>query len=216
MLSALVHAQPKRNPLTPIKDDPALPRVLLIGDSISIGYTLPVRDMLAGKANVQRPGTNCGPTTLGVKQLDAWLGEGKWDVIHFNFGLHDLKYINEKGDLVAVDKGKQQVSVDDYEKNLRMIVARLKKANATLIWCATTPVPEGAAGRAPGDELKYNAAAAKVMKDEGVAINDLHAFALPRLEKIQQKRNVHFSDEGSKELAKEVAATIAAALKKSQ
>ncbi len=56
------------------KEDPALPRVLLIGDSISIGYTIPVREALAGKANVQRPATNCGPTISGLKGLDKVAG----------------------------------------------------------------------------------------------------------------------------------------------
>ena len=71
-------------PFHPVKDDPALPRVLLIGDSISIGYTVPVRAALAGKANVHRPRTNCGPTSRGVENIDAWLGDEQWDVIHFN------------------------------------------------------------------------------------------------------------------------------------
>ena len=57
----------------PVKDDPGLPRVLLIGDSISIGYTVPVRERLKGRANVHRPTTNAGPTSNGVKNLDAWL-----------------------------------------------------------------------------------------------------------------------------------------------
>src|SRR5262245_19998634 len=69
-----------------VQDDPTLPRVLLIGDSISMGYTLPVRRKLAGKYNVHRPPANCGNTARGLKQLDEWIGEGKWDVIHFNFG----------------------------------------------------------------------------------------------------------------------------------
>ena len=38
----------------PVKDDPTLPRILLIGDSISIGYTPATRKLLAGKANVHR------------------------------------------------------------------------------------------------------------------------------------------------------------------
>ena len=82
----------KRKPdpaLQQIEDDPKLPRVLLVGDSISMGYTLPVRALLTGKANVHRPPTNCSSTASGLKNLDAWLGPGKWDVIHFNFGLHD-------------------------------------------------------------------------------------------------------------------------------
>jgi len=67
-----------------------LPRVLLIGDSVSVGYTLAVRKELEGKANVHRPPSNCGSTKIGMRDLDKWLGVGKWDVIHFNWGLHDL------------------------------------------------------------------------------------------------------------------------------
>ena len=75
----------KPNPaFVEIQDDPALPRVLLIGDSISIGYTLPTRALLAGKANVHRILTNGGPTPNGLEHLTEWLGSGKWDVIHFN------------------------------------------------------------------------------------------------------------------------------------
>src|SRR5688500_10139469 len=72
----------------PVQDVPGLPRVLLIGDSISIGYHVAVRDELKAVANVHRPATNCGPTTLGIEQIDEWLGDGRWAVIHFNFGLH--------------------------------------------------------------------------------------------------------------------------------
>jgi acyl-CoA thioesterase-1 len=206
--------KPKEDPvLAAVTDDPKLPRVLLIGDSISMGYTLPVRKLLEGKANVHRPGENCGPTTRGIARIDQWLGDGKWDVIHFNFGLHDLKYADEKGNLVDKEKGKPQVSLEDYEKHLRTLVARLKKTNAKLIWCATTPVPAGAKGRVEGDEVKYNEVAAKVMKEEGVAINDLYAFAKPKLAKIQRAKDVHFSDAGSKVLAEEVAKVIEEKLK---
>jgi len=198
----------------PVTDDPALPRVLLIGDSISIGYTLPTRKLLAGKANVHRPGTNCGPTTRGLDQIDKWLGDGKWDVIHFNWGLHDLKYMNAKGALADVGEGKQQVPIDAYEKNLDQLVQRLKRTGARLIWAATTPVPEGSKGRVKGDSAKYNAAAARVMKKHGVATDDLYAFALPQLEKIQRPANVHFTPEGSNALAEQVAASILKALAK--
>ena len=69
--------------LTHIDHGSGLPRVRIIGDSISIGYTLDVRDLLKGKANVHRIPTNGGPTSNGLKHIDAWLGSGKWDVIHF-------------------------------------------------------------------------------------------------------------------------------------
>ena len=197
-----------------VKDDPKLPRVLLLGDSISMGYMLDVRKLLAGKANVHRPAENCGETARGLKQLDTWLGDGKWDVIHFNFGLHDLKYVDAKGTYVTPDKGKQVTPLAEYEKNLRELVARLKKTNAKLIWCSTTPVPAGAAGRLEGDEIKFNEVAAKVMKDNNIPIDDLHSVAMPQLAKIQQRKNVHFSEAGSAILAKAVAEKISEALPK--
>ena len=188
-----------------VEDDPTLPRVLLIGDSISIGYTAATREALTGKANVHRAPTNCGPTIKGLEELDQWLGEGKWDVIHFNWGLHDLKYIEDK----------QQVPLGEYEKNLTELVRRLKKTKAKLIWCATTPVPEGCSPpRKDEDVLAYNAVAKKIMDANGIAIDDLYAFALPRLKEIQRPANVHFSPEGSAVLAKQVAASILKALEK--
>ena len=56
------------------------PNVLIIGDSISIGYTDKVAQLLKGKADVERPmredgkAQNCGPTSKGIADLDLWLG----------------------------------------------------------------------------------------------------------------------------------------------
>ncbi|NOX99167.1 MAG: SGNH/GDSL hydrolase family protein [Verrucomicrobia bacterium] len=220
-LCAEATAQKKKRKPNPamqaIEDVAGLPRVLLIGDSISIGYTLPTRALMKGKANVHRPSANCGPTISGLKSLDKWLGDKKWDVIHFNWGLHDLKYMGPKGGNLADPKAsdsQQQVPPAEYEKNLRTLVERLKKTGAKLIWCSTTPVPEGAGGRVVGDSAKYNAIAAKVMADNKIPTDDLYAFCKPRLKEIQKPANVHFSTEGSAALAKEVAASISKALGK--
>src|SRR5436190_22951525 len=72
-----------------VPDTPSLPRVLLIGDSISMAYTIPTRRLLQGRANVHRIPMNGSSTEVGMANLDAWLSDGKWDVIHFNWGLHD-------------------------------------------------------------------------------------------------------------------------------
>lgn len=214
-LPAVAPAKKRPDPaLAPIDDVPGLPRVLLIGDSISIGYTLPTRKLLAGKANVHRIPTNGGPTTRGLEQLDRWLGDSRWDVIHFNFGLHDLKHADAKGGLVDASAAPRQVELDAYRDNLRTIVRRLKATGATLIWCTTTPVPPGAKGRVPGDEVAYNAVAAEVMKDEGVATNDLHTFAAARLAEIGKPADVHYTTAGSAVLAAKVAGQIEAALPK--
>jgi len=206
-LCAAVFAQDYRGPIPAVEDTPGLSRVLLIGDSISIGYTLPVRKLLAGKANVHRITGNAGPSSNGVFLIDSWLGQQKWDVIHFNFGLHDLK---------RLDDGIQQVPIEAYERYLRLIVQRLKRTGARLIWASTTPVPEGKVSppRVPGDVHTYNARAGRIMKESGIAINDLYAFALPRLSEIQMPVNVHFTPAGSELLGKQVAGEIEQALAK--
>jgi len=183
----------------------AEPRVLLIGDSISIGYTPGVSKLLAGKADVHRIPGNGGPTTNGLKNLAEWLGGGRWDVIHFNWGLHDLK---------LMDDGRHQAPVEEYEKNLAELVARLKATGARLIWCSTTPVPAGKLNppRRPEDVPRYNQAAARIMRANGIAIDDLYGFALPRLAQIQRPENVHFTDAGSEQLAEVVAAAVLEAL----
>jgi hypothetical protein len=191
-----------------VPDQPGLPRVLLIGDSISIAYNLAVRAELAGKANVHRPGENCGSTFEGLEKLDGWLGAGPWAVIHFNFGLHDLKYLDAQGTYVTPDKGKQVAPPDQYEKNLRALVRRLQKTGAKLIFATTTPVPSGTSGRVEHGELPYNEVAVRVMKEAGVAVDDLHAFVVPRQAELQLPNNVHFTPAGSVALAHQVAVSI--------
>lgn len=211
-------SRPKQQPnpaMAKIEDVPGLPRVLLIGDSISIGYTVPVRKLMQGKANVHRPLTNCGPTTRGIAGIDQWLGNGKWDVIHFNWGLHDLKYVGPKGGGFAdpqASDSRQQVPIDEYEANLRKLVVRLKKTGAKLIWRSTTPVPVGATGRVVGDSAKYNAVAKKIMDEHDIVIDDQYSFALKRLKEIQRPANVHFTPKGSQELAKQAMTAINKAL----
>ena len=85
---------PPEDPLAPVADDPTLPRVLLLGDSISIGYHADVRSLLKGVANVHRPYTNGGHTGKGLAMLSEWLcahGPRRWDIVHMNWGLHDLR-----------------------------------------------------------------------------------------------------------------------------
>jgi acyl-CoA thioesterase-1 len=205
MCSALLLAQDPDPAFAGIKDDAALPRVLLIGDSISIGYTLPTRARLRGKANVHRIPVNGGPTIRGLESLDQWLGSGKWDVIHFNWGLHDLRFMED---------GTHQVAIEAYENNLRQLVARLKRTGAVLIWATTTPVPDAEVTppRKSSDVIAYNAVAKRVMDENGIRINDLYAFALPRLQEIQRPANVHYTEPGYDVLSERVAAAIGEAL----
>ena len=179
-----------------VKDDPKLPRVLLIGESVSRGYTQPTRAALAGVANVHRAPANCGPTAAGVKNLEVWLGAGKWDVIHFNFGIHD------RGTPAA-----------DYVNRLEAIVGRLEKTGAKLVWASTTPIPDNPAQKQTARSIvEKNALAAEVMRKHGIPTDDLFAALTPRLAELQNPHDVHFTGAGYEFLGARVAAAIRAAL----
>ena len=214
-------------PFTPAADlkgsweftvDPRLPNVLLIGDSISIGYTRAARARLAGKANVFRPMAGKGPenlgdTRVGLRKIDAALAaQKKWDVIHFNWGLWDLCYRNPQSKTQGNrDKvgGTLSVPIQDYERNLEQLVAKMEATGARLIWASTTLVPPDEAGRFVGDDVKYNAVAARVMAKHGIATDDLFALTKSfRGAHSLKAGDVHFTPEGYERLAAQVAATI--------
>ena len=193
-----------------------LPKALLIGDSISIGYTPHVVAVLKGKVEVRHHKGNAQHTGTGLKMLDRWVGETKWDVIHFNWGMWDLCYRHPQSKVQGrrdKERGTLTTSLEQYEKNLDQLAARLKKTDAKLIWAHTSTVPKGEAGRKVGDDDKYNQAAVRVMKKHGIEINDLNALtdSFPA-ELFVRPGDVHFKTEGSKKLGQAVAVKIMKAL----
>ena len=198
------------------------PNVLILGDSISIGYYPFVKEALDCQVKLSRPMMvnggfqNCAGSTNGVEKISDWIGEKQWDLIHFNFGLHDIKHVNPQ-------TGKNSRSFDDphqanpkqYEKNLNFILKKLKKTKAKLIFATTTPYPNTKLrpARKPGMHKIYNTVALKIMKKNKVFINDLHAFVSPRMTELQRPNDVHFTEFGSRELAKEVVKSILKNLK---
>src|SRR5690242_14324262 len=75
----------------PVAEAAELPKVVLIGDSIRLGYAPLVAKRLAGQAVVVSPAANGGDSANVLKHLDEWVLREKPDVIHLNCGLHDLK-----------------------------------------------------------------------------------------------------------------------------
>jgi len=163
-------------------DDPKLPRVLVIGDSISMNYHESAKAALKGVANYHRNEGNSFSSVHGVNNAELWLGNyqekgGQWDVIQFNHGLHDLKQAYDK----ASDTfGEYAVSKELYKASLEKEIAILKKTGAKLIWCTTTPVPtdiKSEYARRKGAAKEFNEAALEVMKRHPeILINDLHGL----------------------------------------
>lgn len=193
-----------------VSAEETLPQVLIIGDSISLGYTPHVMQLLEGKADVIHHRGNAGPTIRGIDETDGWLGSTQWDVIHFNWGLWDM---------YGWQYEKQDRSPKAYEKRLNTLVLRLKKTEAKLIWATTTPVCPEAEKKClvtvdAATERKYLAAAMRVMKKHHVQINDLHSFMEPKRAKYALAGNdVHYSQDGYRRLAEQVAKQIELALK---
>ena len=183
-------------------------RVLIIGDSISIqGYTKYAAETLEGEMLLHHHADNAETTRNGLAKLDAWLAEagGNWDIIHFNWGLWDLR-----------SQG-THVPLAEYTANMEKLVARLKKTEATLIFATTTPVPpKNGFKRRDSDVQAYNAAAVAIMKREGIAIDDLYSFIKPTLAEHQRKNDVHFHQAGYKRMGESVVASLQAAAKNLQ
>jgi dienelactone hydrolase/lysophospholipase L1-like esterase len=151
-----------------------LPRVVLAGDSIRIGYAPLVASLLAGKAEVIAATENGGDSANLVAHVEEWVLKLQPDVVHLNCGLHDLR----------VDKasGRSQVPLAEYEANLRTIVARVRAATkAALVFATTTPIDDarhaarGAAfDRFQADVQRHNQVALAVMRELEVPVHDLH------------------------------------------
>ena len=108
-----------------------LPKVVLVGDSIRMGYAPFVAKLLAGKATVVSPAPNGEDSGNVLRHLDEWVVNEKPDVVHINAGLHDLK---------LKDKS-YQVPLTDYEKNLKTILERIQRGTkARVIFATTTPI----------------------------------------------------------------------------
>jgi lysophospholipase L1-like esterase len=198
-----------------------IPNVLIYGDSISIMYTSAARKNLEGQATVFRLFKNGGSSRDFISNMnkmnetmfqpnleDGW--KFKWDLIHFNVGLHDLKYLKDKN---LNKDGEQVSSTSIYKENLNEICKYLRTnyPKAKLVFATTTPVPENAKGRFVGDSIKFNKAAMEVLVNyPDIAINDLYTFTFPHLEEWgQEPGNVHYNEVGFTKQGKEVARIIA-------
>jgi len=184
-------------------------KVLIIGDSISIGYTPYVKEYLQEKAIVEHNPGNAEHTGTGLKKIREWLGNEKWDIIQFNWGLWDLCYRDPNSKIQGFrDKinGKLTFSVEEYSANLDSLVTILQQiSNAKLVFVTTTYVPENEAGRIQEDPIRYNDAAKKIMKKHSIAVNDIYDRSMAIHNKFGKGTDdVHYTNDGYAELGRVV------------
>ncbi len=128
LVASRIRFQPVGDPFARFR--PGLPNVLVIGDQTSLNYDRALRETLAGRVNVHHPPANCGGSE-NWRMLHHWLanpdgGSRRWDVIAFNFGLHD-----------------ETTSQSILTENIRRSIEILQATGAQLIWITTTPIPRG-------------------------------------------------------------------------
>lgn len=185
-----------------VPDSPKLPRILLLGDSISRGIWTETQNLFGSLANIQGAPTNCHGFDLYNRNLQNWLGGCPRDVIQFNVGMH---YGNHN-------------DMQSYKNGLHRIVDRLKShsPSAMIVIALTTPSPFDSPSTTPdkntcrnygkfkkmGDVGKLNDAAKELAKELNVTISDRYSAILPKLGLVQKPCDIHFEKEGYELLAR--------------
>lgn len=192
----------------PSENVSSLPEMLLIGDSIRLGYCGAVEEALCGMAEVKWPVENCQSSQNILISLARWRGlVAAPKVVHFNCGHWDAAHWD--GDAEPL------TSVDEYARNVRKIIHRIRRywPEAKIVFATTTAMnPSGAQGRNPRttESIRiYNAAAVKVAQEEGVSVNDLFAIT-EKWPASDYADYCHFTKEAAKRLGGLVANRIAA------
>ncbi|MDG1277239.1 MAG: SGNH/GDSL hydrolase family protein [Algoriphagus sp.] len=188
-------------------------KILIIGDSISMGYTPYVWKSFQGKALVTHNPGNGQHTGTGLEKIEEWIGDEDWDLIQINWGLWDLAYRHPDSKVYGNrDKvnGKITFTVEEYAANLDRLITKIKKiSDAKLVFVTTTYVPLQEVGRVSSDVEIYNSAAKEVMKRHGVLVNDIYTASVDiHKEHGQGNADVHYSEKGYTELGKLVVAFL--------
>ncbi len=181
-------------------------KVMLIGDSIRLGYQARVTALLKDRATVAGPQDNCRFSAYTLFCLAQWVIEDDFDVIQWN---------NGQWDVCIMPDGRIHTPLAEYCDLQQRIAGILLKKARRVIFATTTPVwPEQftSAARNPRrneDIREYNRAAAEVLGPMGVAINDLHALLAGDVKQYISADMVHLTDAGNDLCAGRVAAMIA-------
>ncbi|MBP0904159.1 SGNH/GDSL hydrolase family protein [Mariniflexile gromovii] len=185
-------------------------KILIVGDSISIGYTSFVKESLSEVAEVFHNPGNAQHTGTGLQNIEKWIGDEKWDIIQINWGLWDLCYRHPDSKVQGQrDKvhGTITFNPEAYEKNLDAIVKLIrKKSNAKIIFVSTTYVPEQEAGRFSKDAIIYNKISRRVMEAHSVIINDIYDASKEIHSKYGKGNDdVHYTPKGYEALGEHIA-----------
>ena len=205
--------------------------VLLVGDSIRLGYQARVAELLGEDVRVYAPEENCRYTKYALwgmyTYMEMW-GHPKFDVIHWNTGIWDLHRCTADGEIFT--------PLDEYLAVNRRLAIQMESYCKNLIWATIIPgnryLDEQKALNAlintdsdftkvflcdtmekwNADVIRYNKANADQLAARGIKINDLCALVLEDTDRYISDDGIHPSAEGYELLARQVAEQIKALL----
>ena len=191
-------------------------RVLLLGDSIRMGYDSYVKEILEGEGGFEvvfddvDNGRFAAYTLWQANQF--FRNQGQFDIVHWNNGYWDMNI--EKPMTEAIHP------VDEYVHFLGRILKEIRRNGAVPIFATTTPIlPRDIALDIKNEKmpfsdyvndwvLKYNAAAVSFMEGEGVAVNDLYTVCLEDKYFYKGPDLLHLTEKGYRRLAEKTAEAI--------
>ena len=183
------------------------PTILFIGDSICLGYLPLVQQLLSDQITISGIPVTAGDSSHVLNNIDEWMLKPGIDWIHFNCGLHDLKFFP--------DTKSYQQPLEVFESNLRKIVEILQRKKKFLVWATITPVIDTRHNiiknfdRYERDVISYNRRAAIIMTAAGILINDLHGAIIDEdINTCLMDDGVHLTDHGNRLLSEVISRFI--------
>lgn len=196
--------------------------VLLIGDSIRIGYQERVRELLGPDVTVFAPKENCGFTKQALWGLFGYMGQFGMphiDVAQFNTGSWDLHRCTRDGNRFT--------DIDEYAYTIRRLGHELQYYCDKVIFATTTPCGKqfdelASANPEPllhvterfwetflgapaaiwnADVIAYNARAVAEMDKLGIEVNDFYTPIMEDTDRYISKDGDHLTPEGYELLA---------------
>ena len=185
-------------------------KVLLIGDSIRMGYDKYVKNYLSDSCEVYYPKDNCRFAQYTLRHLSDWksgFNGDDLDLIHWNVGLWDTLELYDDGCLTPPEF---------YAFFIEKICKRIKVLfpKAKVIFATSTPVIESRftephfSRRLNSNVKKYNNIAVEICKKHGFAVNDLYSLVENVPEKYYSDMTHLYTPEGTQLLTDAVIKAI--------
>lgn len=193
------------------------PRVLLLGDSIRMGYQDDVKALLADRADVFFPEHNGRDTTYTLHDANQWfIHNGKVDIIHWNNGYWDMN--------IEAPMTEPLRPLPEYRYQLQRLIDLLKTQTKHLMFATSVPIERqgvsqdntgiGALIHYDNQWVQdYNQAAVAVMNENQVPVDDLYKFCLPAPHYYKKADHLHLTPAGYEAVAGEIVRQITPWLK---